>query len=116
MIQKLFIQILFIGLGSFAFSQELYVSGLVKSEQNIGLPLVKVQVKGQNTGVMTDGSGFYRLKVSDSTTSVLIFSLIGYEKQEVTPLVKSLSGVIDLPKDYDNKTNYRKHILNKYSK
>jgi TonB-linked SusC/RagA family outer membrane protein len=83
MIQKLFIQILFIGLGSFAFSQELYVSGLVKSEQNIGLPLVKVQVKGQNTGVMTDGSGFYRLKVSDSTTSVLIFSLIGYEKQEV---------------------------------
>jgi hypothetical protein len=38
------------------------------------------------------------------------------EKQEVTPLVKSLSGVIDLPEGYDNKTNYRKHILNKYSK
>jgi hypothetical protein len=38
------------------------------------------------------------------------------DKQEVTPLVKSLSGVIDLPKDFDNKTNYRKHILDKYAK
>jgi hypothetical protein len=38
------------------------------------------------------------------------------EKQEVTPLVKSLSGIIDLPENYDNKTNYRKHLLNKYSK
>lgn len=38
------------------------------------------------------------------------------EKQEVTPLVKSLSGVIDLPKDFDHKTNYRKHVVNKYAK
>lgn len=38
------------------------------------------------------------------------------EKQEVTPLVKSLSGVIDLPKDFDHKANYRKHVVNKYAK
>jgi hypothetical protein len=38
------------------------------------------------------------------------------EKQEVTPLVKSLSGVIDLPKDFDHKTNYKKHVVNKYAK
>lgn len=38
------------------------------------------------------------------------------EKEEVTPLVKSLSGIIDLPNDFDNKTNYREHILNKYTK
>ncbi len=60
-------------------------------------------------------------KKKNTSLSKLIESYLGLlidpdEKQEVTPLVKSLSGVIDLPKDYDNKTNYRKHLLNKYSK
>lgn len=35
---------------------------------------------------------------------------------EVTPLVKSLSGVIELPKDSDYKSDYKKHVLKKYSK
>lgn len=34
----------------------------------------------------------------------------------VTPLVKSLSGVIDLPKDYDSKGSYKRHLLKKYTK
>jgi hypothetical protein len=60
-------------------------------------------------------------KKKNTSLSKLIESYLGLlidpdEKQEVTPLVKSLSGVIDLPKNYDNKTNYRKHLLNKYSK
>lgn len=38
------------------------------------------------------------------------------EKDEITPLVKSLSGIIDLPKNFDNKKNYKKHIIKKYSK
>jgi hypothetical protein len=36
--------------------------------------------------------------------------------QEVTPLVKSLSGVIDLPKNLDYKKGYKKHLTNKYAK
>jgi hypothetical protein len=60
-------------------------------------------------------------KKKNTSLSKLIESYLGLlvepgEKQEVTPLVKSLSGVIDLSKDFDNKTNYRKHVLNKYSK
>lgn len=60
-------------------------------------------------------------KKKNTSLSKLIESYLGLlvdpnEKQEVTPLVKSLSGVINLPKNFDNKTNYRKHILNKYSK
>jgi hypothetical protein len=60
-------------------------------------------------------------KKKNTSLSKLIESYLGLlvnpnEKQEVTPLVKSLSGVIDLPEDFDNKTMYRKHILNKYSK
>ena len=36
--------------------------------------------------------------------------------QEVTPLVKSISSIVDLPKNYDHKKQYRKNILNKYTK
>ena len=60
-------------------------------------------------------------KKKNTSLSKLIESYLGLliepnEKQEVTPLVKSLSGLLDLPENIDNKTNYRKHILNKYSK
>lgn len=37
-------------------------------------------------------------------------------QEEVTPLVKSLSGVVKLPKGYDPKAEYKKHISGKYSK
>ena len=36
--------------------------------------------------------------------------------QVVTPLVKSLSGVLDLPKNFDYKKDYKKNLLNKYTK
>ncbi len=60
-------------------------------------------------------------KKKNTSLSKLIESYLGMlidpnEKQEITPLVKSLSGIIDLPKDFDNKTNYKQHIIEKYSK
>ena len=37
------------------------------------------------------------------------------EKEEtITPLVESLSGVIELPADYDYKKEYGGYIINKY--
>ncbi|MGM0565531.1 MAG: DUF6364 family protein [Bacteroidota bacterium] len=33
----------------------------------------------------------------------------------ITPLVESLSGVVDIPADFDYKNAYRDHISNKYS-
>ena len=33
---------------------------------------------------------------------------------EITPLVKSLSGVIDLPADYDHKKEYTDYLIGKY--
>ena len=33
---------------------------------------------------------------------------------KITPLVKSLSGVISLPKDYDDKKDYTDYLTNKY--
>jgi hypothetical protein len=32
----------------------------------------------------------------------------------ITPLVKSLSGIISLPEDYDDKKHYTDYLTNKY--
>ncbi len=35
-------------------------------------------------------------------------------KNTISPLVKSLSGVINLPNDYDDKKDYTEYLTNKY--
>ena len=32
----------------------------------------------------------------------------------ITPLVKSLSGIIELPKDFDHREAYADHLIDKY--
>jgi hypothetical protein len=36
------------------------------------------------------------------------------QDENITPLVKSLSGIIDLPKELDHKKEYSDHLLKKY--
>lgn len=60
-------------------------------------------------------------KQRNTSLSKLIESYLGLlvdskDSHEVTPLVKSLSGVLDLPKDFDFKEEYKKHLANKYTK
>ena len=38
------------------------------------------------------------------------------EEEETTPLVKSLSGILNTPKSLDYKDSYKKHLGKKYSK
>jgi len=37
------------------------------------------------------------------------------EKDEISPLVKSISGVIHQSKDFNHKENFHKHLNEKYS-
>lgn len=60
-------------------------------------------------------------KKKNTSLSKLIETYLGFliepsDENEVTPLVKSLSGVVTLPKDFDSKKSYKSHILKKYSK
>lgn len=60
-------------------------------------------------------------KAKNTSLSKLIESYLGLlispnENEAITPLVKSLSGVVNLPKNYNSKQEYKKHVLNKYSK
>ncbi len=60
-------------------------------------------------------------KKKNTSLSQLIESYLGLlvdpkESHQITPLVKSLSGVANLPKNFDYEKDYKKHLLNKYSK
>lgn len=60
-------------------------------------------------------------KDKNTSLSKLIESFLGnlvepIEDQEISPLVKSLSGVVKLPKNFDEKKEYKKHLVSKYGK
>jgi TonB-linked SusC/RagA family outer membrane protein len=68
------------------------VSGVVTDVKGLPLPGVSVTLKGTTNGVTTGNDGKYLLNVPD-TKGVLVFSFVGYQKQEV-----SINGrkVVDL--------------------
>ncbi|WP_423735498.1 TonB-dependent receptor [Chitinophaga caseinilytica] len=65
-----------------AAPQNNVISGKVTDADGTPLIGVSVQLKGTSTGVVTDAQGNYSL--SAPANSVLIFSYVGYEKQEIT--------------------------------
>ncbi|AWW30246.1 SusC/RagA family TonB-linked outer membrane protein [Echinicola strongylocentroti] len=64
-------------------AMELTVSGTVVDEEGMPIPGVSVLVKGTSIGVATDLDGKYTVDVP-SSESILVFSYLGYEAQEVT--------------------------------
>lgn len=58
------------------------VSGKVLDEKGTGLPGVSVVVKGTTQGATTDGEGSYRISAPNAKAT-LVFSFVGYQKQEV---------------------------------
>ncbi len=69
-----------LGISSFA---QVKVSGKVTSTEGMPLPGVTVSEKGTTNGIITDVDGNYTLSVM-SQQSVLIFSFIGMESQEIS--------------------------------
>jgi TonB-linked SusC/RagA family outer membrane protein len=67
---------------SFGLYAQQTVSGVVTDDSGSPLPAVNVVVKGTATGVSTDFDGNYSITVANG--SVLVFSSIGFETQEVT--------------------------------
>ncbi len=78
---------------------------VTEADKNEGLPGVSVLIKGTTKGTTTDADGNYSLAVPDNQ-SVLVFSIVGFEPQEVIvgnrttidiamkPDVKSLGEVV----------------------
>src|ERR1700749_3991006 len=72
---------LFLLLSSWAMAQDRSVSGTVTDEKGQELPGVTVSVKGTQRGTNSDTQGKY--SISANSNSVLVFTMVGYLRQEV---------------------------------
>lgn len=75
--------LMFLGIGDYAQAQEVSVSGQVTSSDGTALPGASVLLKGTTSGVPADIEGNFTIKVP-SSSSVLVFSMIGMASKEVT--------------------------------
>ena len=62
--------------------QQQEISGIVSDQNGIPIPGVTITVKNTNKGVVTNLDGEY--EITAPTNSTLVFSYIGFKKQEVT--------------------------------
>jgi len=77
-----FLTILMVFFVQILFAQSITVTGVVKSNaDNLPLPGASVQIKGTNTGSITDFDGKYEIKAPKG--AVLIFSYVGFTTQEI---------------------------------
>ena len=79
--KNLLLLILFLGTSAFTQAQQ-KVTGIVTDNKGESIPGVNVLVKGTATGSITDIDGNYSITVPD-TKSVLQFTFIGYQLQEI---------------------------------
>ncbi len=97
--EKKIIKILF--LGTFLFiTNSLFaqwqVDGTVKDNTGESLPGVTIQVKGTTQGTITDLNGGYTLSAPNAQ-SVLIFSFVGMESQEVNINGRTSINIVMMP-------------------
>ncbi|MBS1665574.1 MAG: TonB-dependent receptor [Bacteroidetes bacterium] len=59
------------------------ITGKVTDDKGVPLQGVSIQLKGTPTGTQTDASGFFSLNVPDNNRGVLVFSFVGFAKQEI---------------------------------
>ncbi|WP_460980056.1 SusC/RagA family TonB-linked outer membrane protein [Spirosoma knui] len=72
------------------------ITGRVTDERGSDVAGATVTIKGTSRGTNTDGSGRYRITVSDDN-AVLVFSYIGYTRQEITVGNRSVVDVRLVP-------------------
>ncbi|UBM59832.1 SusC/RagA family TonB-linked outer membrane protein [Marinilongibacter aquaticus] len=83
----------FVLFASFAFAQQIQVSGNVISKtDDYPLPGVSVQIKGSTKGTQTDAEGNYSVAVNRGDT--LVFSFIGMSTQEVAVQNQGILNVV----------------------
>jgi len=70
-------------ISGYAYAADITITGKVSdSEKGEFLPGVSITIKGTSRGATTDGKGDYSIKVPNKN-SVLVFSFLGYESQEI---------------------------------
>lgn len=80
-------------LAGFSAAQQNTVTGTVKDQSGKYLVGVNIVVKGTNLGTTTDNNGAFRISYA-SPDAVLIFSYVGYKKQEVRPAARTEINIV----------------------
>ncbi|TBH73692.1 TonB-dependent receptor [Aquirufa nivalisilvae] len=83
LLSKFLFSMLFVLMGIQLMAQDRTITGRVTaSDDGSPIPGASVSVKGTSRGTTTDGNGNYRLPVAGAS-SVLVFSSVGFNSQEV---------------------------------
>ncbi|MDD6209959.1 MAG: TonB-dependent receptor [Bacteroidales bacterium] len=87
---RLFLLVVLSGnLGYSVYAQTGWVEGIVKDKEfNEALPGATIQIKGANSGTVTDFDGNYKIEKLNPGVYTLIFSYISYAPQEIKVEVK----------------------------
>lgn len=83
--------LLCLGIVQSLVAQSVTVKGKVTDDRNEAIPGVSVTVQGTQQGTLTDVDGAYSIQVSSNAT--LVFSFLGYLKQEVAVANRSTVDV-----------------------
>ncbi len=78
----LFITCLFFTCISFSQKKSAFVSGKVVDENENPLPNVSVVILGRQTGITTNDTGYFRLKVPAEKAFAIVFSYTGYSEEQ----------------------------------
>lgn len=76
------------------------ITGKVTMEDGAVVPGTAIQIKGTKTGTVTDPNGHYRLNIPSAPSNqqmVLVFTNIGYVKEEVTLAAQQTVDVVLKP-------------------
>ena len=88
---KKFLLLIICSLVTSVFGQKT-ASGLLQNEKKEPIPFASVTIKGTSKGVKTTILGEFKISIPDTGNVSLIFSSVGYEKQEV--LVKGADPLL----------------------
>jgi TonB-dependent starch-binding outer membrane protein SusC len=91
-LQKLAVLLLLCFYSFVVHAQQRTVTGKIfDGSSGEGIPFVNVAIKGTTTGVITDIDGAFAITIR-SSEDILVFSFVGYTKQEIT--VRNQSNII----------------------
>lgn len=79
------------------------ITGSIINERSEAVPYVKITVKSSKKPFLSDGKGLFQVSVSDPATDVLVFTAMGYQKQEVPVAGQTNLTVVLLEVSQDTK-------------
>jgi TonB-dependent starch-binding outer membrane protein SusC len=79
------------------------ITGSIINERSEAVPYVKITVKSSKKPFLSDGKGLFQVSVTDPATDVLVFTAMGYQKQEVPVTGQTNLTVVLLEVSQDTK-------------